>query len=260
MADILSEIIGRVGWLRVDNPPRRNAMTLQMWRKLPALIADFERNPQVRAIVLTGTGDKAFVSGADISEFAQVRNTPQDVEAYETAVDAAERALRDTLLPTIAAVNGLCYGGGLGLASSCDLRYAASSARFCMPAAKLGLGYGLPGVKAFLELLGPSSLKAIFFTGEPFDATLAAGMGFVNGVFDDDRFHDDVQEVARGIAANAPLTLRALKQAVKAVQEPANAALQKDAQAAIQACFDSADYQEGRLAFSQKRRPDFQGR
>lgn len=260
MPAMLNEVIGHVGWLRVDNPGRRNAMTLDMWKAIPQLIAQFEDNVQVRAIVLTGTGEKAFISGADISEFDRVRSTPQDVNAYEAAVRAAEGALRNTALPTIAAINGLCYGGGLGMAGSCDLRYAARSARFCMPAARLGLGYGLDGVEAFLKLLGPSSLKEIFFTGEPFDAQRAADIGFVNRVFDGDGFQHQVAQAANTIAANAPLTLRALKRAIHALHDKENTALKKEALAAIQACFDSADYQEGRAAFAQKRRPIFQGR
>src|SRR5690606_31702708 len=147
----------------------RNAMTLAMWRSIPHWMEQFEQQPEVRVVILTGTGNQAFVSGADISEFAEVRNTPENVERYEAAVRDAEAALRNSIVPTIAAINGRCYGGGLGLASNCDVRYAARSARFRMPAARLGLGYGMTGVKAFLELLGPASLKDVFFTGEPFD-------------------------------------------------------------------------------------------
>lgn len=259
MAALLSEVIDGVGWLRVDNPQRRNAMTLAMWRAIPEQIRRFEREG-VRVVVLTGTGDKAFISGADISEFAQVRNTPEDVQAYEAAVSAAEAALSDTFLPTIAAVNGLCYGGGLGLAGSCDLRFAARSARFCMPAARLGLGYGLAGVQAFLNLLGPAALKEVFFTGEPFDAEHAQRIGFVQRVYADDAFLEGVTERAQVIAANAPLTLRALKSAIHALQAPGDASLEARALAAVQACFDSDDYQEGRAAFAEKRRPAFKGR
>ena len=259
MAALLSEVIDGVGWLRVDNQPRRNAMTLAMWQAIPEQVARFEKEG-VRVVVLTGTGDKAFISGADISEFGRVRSTPEDVEIYEHAISAAEGALRDTFLPTIAAVNGLCYGGGLGLAASCDLRYAASSARFCMPAAKLGLGYALDGVQAFLNLLGPSALKAIFFTGEPFDAQHAQRIGFVNEVMSGADFLEQVTARVQVIAGNAPLTLRALKTAIHALQTPGDAALEQSALAAIQACFDSDDYKEGRAAFAEKRRPAFKGR
>jgi len=258
MAEILTEVIDGVAWLRVNNPERRNAMTLAMWKAIPQRIAQFEQDPAVRVVVLTGTGDKAFISGADISEFGQVRSTPADVEAYEAAVDAAEGALRNTRLPTIAAVNGLCYGGGLGMAASCDLRYAAKSARFCMPAARLGLGYGLSGVRVFIDLLGPAALKEVFFTGEPFDAAHAERIGFVNRSFSDAGFADQVQERARLIAGNAPLTLQALKLAVQAVQS-SDPAAERAAVAAVQACFDSEDYQEGRRAFAEKRKPVFQG-
>lgn len=259
MASVLAEVIDGVGWLRVDNPKRRNAMTLKMWKGIPVRVREFEKDSAVRAIVLTGTGDKAFVSGADISEFGQVRSTPDDVEAYENAVREAEGALRDTQLPTIAAINGLCYGGGLGLASSCDLRYATRTATFCMPAARLGLGYGMEGVQAFLTLLSPAELKEIFFTGKPFDAEHAAHISFVNRVFNDDTFIEQVTEWAQCIASNAPLTLRALKSSIRALQKPGDISLEKGAVAAIQACFDSDDYKEGRAAFAEKRKARFQG-
>lgn len=260
MAAIHGEVINGVAWLKVDNAPKRNAMTLAMWRAIPHWMAQFETNPDVRVVMLTGAGNQAFVSGADISEFAQVRSTPEEVEAYESAVRNAEAAIRDSVLPTVAAVNGLCYGGGLGLAGSCDLRYAARSARFRMPAARLGLGYGMTGVKAFLELLGPSSLKEVFFTGEPFEAERARQIGFVNQVFDDETFAEDAALLAGTIASNAPLTLRALKCAIRAINTPDDSRQQEAALHAIQACFDSADYKEGQLAFAQKRKPVFQGR
>ncbi|MDS1139383.1 enoyl-CoA hydratase [Pusillimonas sp. SM2304] len=260
MAAIHGEVMDGVAWLKVDNASKRNAMTLAMWRAIPHWMTQFEANPDVRVVMLTGAGNQAFISGADISEFAQVRSTPEDVEAYESAVRSAETAIRDSALPTVAAVNGLCYGGGLGLAGSCDLRYAARSARFRMPAARLGLGYGMTGVKAFLELLGPSSLKEVFFMGEPFDAERARQIGFVNQVFDDETFAEDAARLAETIASNAPLTLRALKRTIRAINTPDDARQQEEALQAIQACFDSADYKEGQLAFAQKRRPVFQGR
>lgn len=260
MATIRSEVVNGVAWLRVDNPERRNAVTLDMWRALPSRLREFEQCGSVRLVVLTGTGDKAFISGADISEFDRVRSTPADVETYEDAVRDAESALRNTALPTIAAVNGICYGGGLGLAANCDLRYAARSARFCMPAARLGLGYGLEGVQAFLNLVGPASLKEIFFTGTPFDAEHAAHIGFVNRIFDDNTFATDVTALSESIASNAPLTLKALKVSIRALQESANVSLKHQALAAIQACFDSDDYKEGRTAFAEKRQPSFRGR
>jgi len=259
MATLQSEVINGVGWLRVDNPERRNALTLAMWRAIPAEIRRFEETG-VRVVVLTGTGDKAFISGADISEFDKVRSTPTQVADYEGAVREAEASLRNTSLPTIAAVNGLCYGGGLGLAGSCDVRYASRSARFCMPAARLGLGYGIEGVEAFLSLLGPAALKEIFFTAEPFDAEYASRIGFVNRIFEADAFVDQVSQHVQTIAFNAPLTLRALKTAIRALQQTEDASLKQNALAAIQACFDSEDYREGRAAFAEKRRPSFKGR
>lgn len=260
MATIHSEVAHGVGWLRVHNPERRNAMTLEMWRALPARLQEFEQDDAVRVVVLTGMGDKAFISGADISEFDRVRSTPDDVLAYEDAVRDAESALRNSVLPTIAAVNGVCYGGGLGLAGSCDLRYAARSARFCMPAARLGLGYGLDGVQAFLQLLGPAFLKEVFFTGTPFDAEQATRIGFVNRTFNDDTFFDEVTMLAQSIARNAPLTIKALKMSIRALQESNNESLTEDALTFIQACFDSDDYKEGRNAFAEKRQPRFRGR
>jgi enoyl-CoA hydratase len=208
--------------------------------------------------VLRGDGDKAFVSGADISEFGAQRSDPAGVQAYDIAVRRAQQGITTLRCPVIAAISGICYGGGLGLALACDLRYAASNARFRMPAGRLGLGYALDGIKRMVDVLGPARSAELFYTASVCDAPQALAMGLLNAVHDDVFAH--VRQLAADIAGNAPLTLAAGKLAFNTVlggSDPADAAA---VDAAVKACFDSSDYIEGRAAFAQKRAPRFTGR
>ena len=250
---------GPVGWMVFNNPARRNAVRLDMWAAIPRILHAFEADPGIRVIAVSGAGDRAFVSGADISQFEQQRSGPEAVAAYDDVAEQATAALKSASKPTVAVIRGWCIGGGVGVAVSCDLRWAADSATFGVPAGRLGLGYGMAGVKTLMDLVGPARTKDIFYTARHIPAAEALAMGLIDRVVPGATLLDMAHAQFDGIAANAPLTLRTLKAAVAALadgaptDDPAIAAM-------VAGCFASDDYAEGRRAFMEKRPPVFQGR
>jgi len=248
-----------VGWLVIDHPERRNAVSLSMWKALPALVAALDADPVVRVIVLAGGGEQAFVSGADIAEFAEVRRDAASARAYEDTNEAAFAALRQAAKPTLAMIRGACFGGGVGLAAACDLRIAADDAVFSIPAAKLGIAYPPPAIADVVALVGASRAKDLFFTARRLDAAEALSIGLVDRVVPAASLRDETLALAATIAGNAPLTLAAAKTAIAAAVTADPAAAER-ARAAAEACFSSADFAEGRDAFLAKRTPRFTGR
>jgi enoyl-CoA hydratase len=210
--------------------------------------------------VLRGAGEKAFVSGADISEFEERRSSPETTRAYNQASGRATEELRQAGKPTIAMIRGYCIGGGVSVATSCDLRIASDGARFGVPAAKLGLGYEFAGVRKLVDLVGPAWAKEIFFTARQFSAQEALGMGLINRAVPDEQLEPYVREYAQTIAANAPLTVASIKTLVAQALEDESARDAVLCREVVDRCFNSADYVEGRSAFMEKRRPVFQGR
>lgn len=257
MADVIHTLAGHVATITLCNESRYNAMSLSMWLKLAHTLGQLEANPEVRAVLLRGEGDKAFVSGADISEFGAERNTAAGVAAYDQAVAGAQGALSSLRCPVIAAVSGICYGGGLGLILACDLRYGSPSAKFRMPAARLGLGYAFKGMRRMVAVLGAASASEMFYTARVYDAQQAAGMGLLDSVQQDVFAY--AAATAAEIAANAPLTIRAAKLAMNALMSGNSDASPLQVDAAVEACFSSSDYAEGRAAFAEKRPPRFTG-
>jgi enoyl-CoA hydratase/carnithine racemase len=250
---------GAIGWMIFNNPERRNAVSIDMWRAIPDVLAAFEADPEVRVVVFTGAGDRAFVSGADISQFEAERSDSAAEARYSGASAAANAAMAGIAKPTIAMIRGYCIGGGLAVALTCDLRICSADARFAIPAARLGLGYGFGGVKALIDVVGPSVAKDILFTARHLSAEEALRVGLVNRVTETPALEPVVREYAAMIGANAPLTLRAAKLAAReAVRDPDKRRL-ADVEAAVAACFDSADFKEGRTAFMEKRTPVFRG-
>ena len=248
-----------VGWITFNQPEKRNAVSFAMWKAIPEIIADFSSSDDVRVVVLKGAGDKAFVSGADISEFEKVRNTPEQIKIYEQATGDANVALKSFEKPLIAMVRGFCIGGGMAIALTADLRVTADDGQFGVPAAKLGLGYGYSGIKELMNIVGPSFAKEIFFTGGRFSASNAETMGLVNRVVPVTELESTVTTLAETIAANAPLTVKAAKAAInEGTKNPDERDLDRVA-AMVEACFNSEDYKEGRRAFMEKRKPEFQG-
>jgi len=250
---------GGVVTIQICNTSRFNAMSLSMWEHLAEVISHAEHSSTTRAIVLTGSGDKAFMSGADISEFAHLRNDPAHVARYDRAVATAQSALSTARVPTIAVIRGICMGGGMGLSLACDLRYCTDDSRFRMPAAKLGLGYARDGVKRMREVLGSARCAELFMTARTFDGLEAARMGVVQEVFSRDGFDTIVTQRIAAVAGNAPLTIHAAKLALRYLAGGEDAPTADEVDTATGACFLSHDYQEGQLAFREKRPPVFTG-
>ena len=256
---MLAHADGPVGWMTFNNPERRNAVSADMWAAIPGIIQRFEADPAIRVIALTGAGGRAFVSGADISQFEQQRSTPETIAAYDATSERASLAIKGASKPTVAAIRGWCIGGGLATAINCDLRFCTEGSRFGIPAGRLGLGYAMPGVKTLVDLVGPAYTKEIFYTARHFTAAEAGAMGLVNRVLPDAEFDAFVQAQFATIADNAPLTLHALKRTVAELARGHEADRQAVADL-IKGCFASEDYREGRRAFMEKRKPVFTGR
>jgi len=231
-----------------------------MLAALPPTLAALQADPGVRVVVLTGAGERAFVSGADISEFEERRTTPVARSAYDEALAAATRAWALLDKPVLAMIRGYCIGGGLLTALRADIRIAAEGSQFGVPAARLGLGYGFAGVKALVDVVGPSWTAEILFSARRLSAGEALRIGLVNRVVPGERLEDEVMELARSIRDNAPLTVAACKAAIReAVSDADRRDLARVAELA-EACFRSEDYLEGQRAFREKRPPRFTGR
>lgn len=251
---------GTAAWILFNNPQHHNAVSLDMWLALPELLAELSADPEVKVVALAGAGSKAFISGADISEFNSERDKAEGAARYEAATNLAFDALAAMEKPTIAMIRGYCLGGGIGIALLCDIRIAGADARFSVPAAKLGLGYQYNGIRKLVQTIGSSFAKEVIFTGRQFDAAEALAMGLVNRVVAADELAGYTEKYIRMIGSNAPLTIRAAKLAVAAAGLDESQRDVATVQAAIERCFDSEDYAEGRQAFMEKRPPLFNGR
>src|SRR5450631_3608987 len=201
---MLAEVDGPIGWMTFNKPERRNAVSLDMWEAMPEILHRFESDPAVRAIVLKGAGDKAFVSGADISQFEKARSSEESNAYYDRMSELASKALAECGKPTIAMIRGFCIGGGMAIAIGCDIRIVTDDSKFGIPAARLGLGYGVPGVKKLVGLVGPSHTKEIFFTARHFTAAEAQTMGLVSRVVPAAQLEDYTRKYCAIIADNAP--------------------------------------------------------
>jgi enoyl-CoA hydratase/carnithine racemase len=248
-----------VATLTIDHPSKQNAMTFEMWSSLPGLIAKAAADLAVRVIAVTGAGDRAFCAGADISQFGEKRSSVAGVSAYDRAVAAGNAALASASKPTVAVISGICFGGGLGLAMCCDLRIASSDSRFRIPAARLGLGYGVRSVELLVRKLGQARAADLLLSARVIDAGEAERLGAVNCVFNRSTFREDAATYLNRIAANAPLTLRAIKRALAELARPEAERDIGAVDALVAACFGSADYREGQAAFREKRDPMFTG-
>lgn len=256
---ILSRKEGGVGHLVFNNPERHNAVSLDMWAAAEAVVADFKADRQIRVMVVSGAGGKAFVSGADISRFEKDRSTKEAVERYSANVDRAYTAFAEFPKPTIAMIRGYCIGGGLALALCCDMRIATDGSKFGVPAAKLGLGYNFKGIKKLVDLVGPSFAKEIFFTARQFTAVEALRMGLINRSVTSEELEKYVQDCADVIGSNAPLTVGLVKYSAGEAVKPESERDLTKADDMVAACFASNDYIEGRTAFMEKRKPCFTG-
>ncbi len=254
---LLADAEGPIGWITFNQPERLNAVRYDMWRALPAALASLTSDPAVRAIVIRGAGDKAFISGADIAEFEQERFDAASNRTFTAAVTAATASLIEANRPVIAMIKGFCIGGGMVIASACDIRICAEGSRFGVPAGKLGLGYELDNYARLQSIVGKGIAMEMLATARHFTDAEALQAGFVNRVVAADQLEAIVRDMVGMITKTAPMSLAAAKLASRAAADPA---LRAPAQAAIDACFDSADYRDGRAAFREKRAPRFNGR
>ena len=251
---------GAIAWMIFNNPRRRNALSVEMLEAIPRILADFAEDDAVRVVVMAGAGERAFVSGADISEFEERRSSPQAIEKYDHITAQAAAAYAALGKPLIAMIRDACIGGGLLTAMRADLRVASDDAQFGVPAARLGLGYGFASVKALVDLVGPAHTREILLTGERFSAAHALRIGLINRVVPAADLEGAVRDLASAIADNAPLTIKLIRVAVDEALKESGERDYAVIDRLVADCFASDDYSEGRRAFLEKRTPVFRGR
>lgn len=251
-------IVGSIAWLVFNRPQRRNAIDTAMWAAIPQLMNLFDGNVDVRTIVLRGAGGEAFAAGADISEFAAARHDAEAARHYEELNAAAFAALRGSPKPVIAMIEGFCIGGGLAVALACDIRFAAPTAHFALPPARLGLAYPLDGLRDVVAAVGLAAAKEMIFSARRISAVEALRLGLIDRVAAD--LEADVRGLCAEIAAGAPLSQLHAKRALDMIAARPGHAGEAEIAALASHCFDSADYAEGRAAFLEKRKPVFTGR
>lgn len=256
---LLSRKTGAIGWMLFNNPEKHNAISVDMAEAVPAVMAGFDADPEVRVVVVAGVGERAFAAGSNISAFGDVRTDAAANQRYHDMNERSYNAVYACSKPTIAMIHGYCIGGGLDFASSCDIRICDDKAQFAIPAVKLGLGFSWEGQVRLSRLLSPALARELFFTGRRWDAAEALRTHLVHRVVPSAELEQAVTDYAQVIAANAPLTLRALKRGFIEQEKAAGQVDMQKAQDFIDACYGSQDYIEGRAAFAAKRVPEFKG-
>src|SRR6185437_12654157 len=257
---ILQSVNDGVGVITFNNPDKRNAMSLEMWEGLGHALIELRDNPDIRVVIMVGAGDKAFVSGADISQFEKTRHNAQASEEYSRRSEAQRALLANYPKPTIACIRGFCLGGGMQVAMLADIRFASDNSQFGIPAAKLGIAYGYDGLKHLISLVGPSWARLIMYTGMRIDSAEALRIGLVDRIIPTEQLLGTTMELAATISTNAPLAVKAAKITIAQVlKDPADRDMNAIKQIGID-CMNSEDFREGRQAFMDKRKPQFKGR
>lgn len=246
--------------IRFNNPAKHNALSVDMWGAVPDLLRQAADDDRVRLVVFSGAGEQAFVSGADISQFEDMRAAKEAVARYEQLAEEALTAVHEFAKPTLACIRGWCIGGGVNVAIACDIRIAASDSVFGIPAARLGLGYRYSAMKNLVDLIGPGAAKDLFFTARRIDAAEAKALGLVSRVCEPEQLPQLLGEYTSAMDQNAPLTIRAAKAITREILKPSPDLDMGRCRELILGCFESADYIEGRRAFMEKRKPVFTGR
>jgi enoyl-CoA hydratase len=249
-----------IGWIVFNAPEKHNAMGLEMSQGVQRVVKSYAENPEVRVVVLTGAGEKAFMSGADISEFEKNRSNAQQAEKYAESAGGVHSAIRNLPKPTIAMIRGYCMGGGLALAAACDLRFTADNGVFAIPAARLSIAYRIDFVSWVVELVGPSYAKDILYSARRLKADEALRIGLVNRVVPAAELEKNVREYCAALVENAPLSMRATKIIVGELLKDGSKRDEAMCERVSAECFDSADFKEGRQAFMEKRKPVWKGK
>ena len=257
---LLTWLDGATLHIRFNNPARHNALSVDMWEAVPPLLDLAQADDRVRLVVFSGSGDKAFVSGADISQFEDMRAAREAVTRYEQMAEEALMSIYRCSKPTLSCIRGYCIGGGVNVAISCDIRIASADSVFSIPAARLGLGYRYSAMKNLVDLIGPGAAKDLFFTARRIDAHEAKALGLISRVCEPEQLPALLSEYTSSIAVNAPLTIHAAKVITAEILKPSPELDTALCQQLIRSCFDSADYAEGRKAFMEKRKPAFAGK
>ncbi|OGA57925.1 MAG: hypothetical protein A3G81_22215 [Betaproteobacteria bacterium RIFCSPLOWO2_12_FULL_65_14] len=257
---LLVEKRGAAGWIIFNQPAKRNAISDAMWRAIPPAMARFDADAEVRCVAFRGAGTEAFAAGADISEFEKVRADRAAVAEYDGLLDTVLHAIQDSRKPSVAMIYGFCMGGGLEVALACDLRYCGESAQFGIPAAKLGLAYNVEGHKRLIETVGHARAREMMYLGRRYGAEEALAMGLVNRVVEDGGLEAYVSEIVKTLCANAPLSIANSKTIIEEFVKSSGVPDAALMEAAMVRCAKSADYEEGRRAFMEKRKPAFTGK
>jgi enoyl-CoA hydratase len=255
--DILFEVHDRIGFITFNRPQARNAMTFAMYDRLGELCGQLDDS--VQALVLRGAGGKAFVSGTDISQFQTGFETPQASLDYEARMDRVFDALEDVKVPTLAAIQGACTGGGAGIAAACDLRFGSPSAKFGFPIARtVGNCLSMRNYSRLAAMIGVAKVKELLLMARLFDAEEMKALGLLNEVVgSEEALQPRVEEVARMMKEHAPLTMRATKQALNRYLRGLNPG---EGSELVTMCYMSRDFKEGVSAFLEKRKPQWSGR
>jgi enoyl-CoA hydratase/carnithine racemase len=257
---ILKDVKDGVGIITFNNPAKRNAMSLEMWEGFGQALTQLRDDDAVRVVILVGAGDKAFVSGADISQFEKARHNAAASEEYSRRSEAHRALLGNFPKPTISCIRGFCLGGGMQVAMLTDIRIAAEDSQFGIPAAKLGIAYGYDGLRNLVSLVGPSWARLIMYTGMRISSAEALRIGLVDRVIPTEQLWGETMEIATTISANAPLAIKAAKITIAQVlKDPADRDMAAIKQIGMD-CMDSEDFREGRQAFMEKRKPEFKGK
>jgi len=255
---VYAERDGDIATIVLNRPERLNALDKGMWMRLGALLRELDADESLRCIVLRGAGGKALAAGADISEFTNERANAAQARRYGEDVAGSMRALAECRHPTVALIEGACVGGGLLIASQCDLRICNESARFGVPVKNLGLTEAYDELQGMMRVIGPAASLEILLEGRIWGAREAYEKGLVSRVVPDAEVAKEAYAAARRIAQGAPLVARWHKKFIRRLADPR--ALSAEEYAESYACFDTADFREGVAAFLAKRAPQFSGR
>ena len=251
---------GGVGIITFNQPEKRNAMSMEMWLGLGDILTEYEKDDTITVVILQGAGDKAFVSGADISQFAKNRNSADSQKEYDRITGVGREKFHNFSKPIIAKIHGFCMGGGLAIAMATDLRIGTPDSQFGIPAARLSIAYAPDSVKRLIDLVGPAHARMILYTARRIGGVEAERIGLINQCVEADDLDETVMSLARTISENAPLSVRASKLTISEMLKDESQRNMAAIKEIGEICFNSADFKEGRTSFMEKRAPKFIGR